>query len=263
MKNQMFGDQLKTWRKARGTSQLGLAGEADISSRHLSFLETGRSRPSREMVDRLAEALDLPLRARNGLRLSAGFAPRYGEHSLEDEEMEQVRRGLEFLLRMHEPYPAFVLDRYWDVVMGNSPYRELNQILLPKSAADNPNALDLVFQPGLLRDRIRNWPEVAAAVLRRLRRQFANTPEDDRIRALWDRVHSSPGVTALRPESAWEPSPILVPLRIGIGERTLSWFSTLAVFGAVGDVTLEELVIESFYPADDETREFVEALLDC
>ena len=261
--DQSFGGQIKTWRKTRGSSQLALAGRADISSRHLSFLETGRSRPSREMVDRLAEALDLPLRARNGLLLSAGFAPRFGQCSIDDGEMSQAREALEFILKMHHPNPVIVLDRYWNIVMGNRAHDLLIRTLLPDSSLGGElNSLDLVFQPGLLRERIRNWPEVATAVLRRLRRQMANSPDDEKMRALWDRVRNSPGVAELRSWPAWDRPAILVPLQIRLGDRTLSWFSTLAVFGAAGDVTLEELVIESFYPADPGTREFVERLFE-
>ncbi len=256
-----FGEQIKRWRMARGTSQLALAAEAGVSSRHLSFLETGRSRPSRKMVERLAEPLDLPLRARNDLLFSAGFAPRYGERPLNDEELEQAHHALGFLLRMQEPYPAFVLDRHWNIVMWNEPHERFIRALMPTVRnLDGMNALDLVFDPALLRKRIPNWQVVAAAVLRRLRRQLARRPDDEAARALWDRVRRFPGAAELPPSLAPEHSTILIPLQIELDNRTLSWFSTLAAFGAAGDVTLEELVIESFFPANRETREFVERL---
>lgn len=254
-----FSELLRRWRRARGSSQLDLAGEAGVSSRHLSFLETGRARPSRAMVGRLAEALDLTLRAHNDLLLSAGFAPRFGARPLDDLDLEEAKCALRFLLRMHEPYPAFVIDGEWTLIMWNEAQERQFDLMLPQGVDRRRlNALDLVFEPGLLRERIINWPEVAGAVLRRLRRQLASRADDARLRDLWQRVRSSPGFTELPRSFALEHSPVLVPVRIDYDGRTLSWFSTLAVFGATGDITLEELVIESFFPADEETRRFVE-----
>jgi transcriptional regulator with XRE-family HTH domain len=256
-----FQQHLRLWRQARGTSQLDLAGEAGVSTRHLSFLETGRAKPSRDMVGRLAEALDLPLRARNDFLLSAGFAPQFGARPLDDAELQEARRALQFLLRMHEPYPAFVIDGEWTIVMQNAAQERLFRLLLPNHVdRQKLNALDLVLNPGLMRERIANWDEVASAVLRRLRRQLAGRPDDARIQTLWERVRRSPGVAELAQMFTREHSPILVPVRIEYESRALSWFSTLAVFGATGEVTLEELVIESFFPADEATRRFVEEL---
>ncbi len=256
----VFSETLKHWRGTRGTSQLALAQIAGISSRHLSFLETGRSKPSRRMIHRLAEALDLPLRARNDLLLGAGFAPRYGERLLEDEEMAPIREALAFVLRMHEPYPAFVLDRRWDIVLWNRTHEQLIQTFLSGAGPDGLNALDLVFQPGLLREHILNWQEVAITLLRRLRRQVSGASHDAELQALWQRTRRTPGVEAIPEELTWDRPAILVPLKLQLGEQTLSWFSTLAVFGAAGDVTVEELVVEQFFPADEDTRRFVESM---
>ena len=255
-----FGGVLQSWRKRRRLSQLDLGLEAGVSSRHISFLETGRAGPSRDMVLRLAAALDLPLRERNDLLFAAGYAQRYAERSLDDAGVEEARRALQFVLEVHEPNPAFVLDRYWQIVLWNRTQalmlRELTG--LDGSPADL-NALDLVFKPGLGREEIVNWEEVARAVLRRLRRQVARVGPDDPLCERWRGVLDMPGVRELDlAEDANRPPQVLVPMKIRQGDQIFTWFSTLAVFGATGDVTLEELVIESFFPADEPTRKYVE-----
>ena len=257
-----FREQLRGWRSRRGVSQLSLALEAGVSTRHVSFLETGRARPSREMVLRLATALDMPLREQNGLLLSAGFAPRYGERSLSSADLEQATRAVRLMLDAHEPYPAFALNRYWDLKLWNRP---LAIMLGGQDAVARPletiNALDLVFEPGLLRERMLNWQEVARAVLRRLQRQIARAGSDTRLEQIWQTVQQSPGVAALGREArSDEAPPVLVPMRIRDDRGVLSWINTLATFGASGDVTLDELVVESFFPGDESTRRFVEQM---
>jgi hypothetical protein len=216
------------------------------------------------MVLRLADALELPLRARNELLLDAGFAPRYGERSLEDEALLEVRRALEFILEGHEPNPAFVLDRMWQIVRWNGTQGYLLRDLHDEGGSPaDLNALDLVLAPGRMRDSLENWEEVAIAVLRRLQRQLSRVGSADPLHEVWKRLQSLPGVAELDlVESAHRSAPVLVPMRIREGDQVLTWFSTLAVFGATGDVTLEELVIESFFPADDATRRFVAALAE-
>jgi transcriptional regulator with XRE-family HTH domain len=238
-----------------------MALEAGVSARHLSFLETGRARPSRHMVLRLATALDLPLRERNGFLLSAGFAPRFGERPLTSAELEQAFHAVRLMLDAHEPYPAFALDRYWDIVLWNRPLEALLADLTAQGKSiDKINALDLVFEPGLMRERFLNWDEVAGAVLKRLRRQVARAASDERLQETWDRVEASPGVADLIREGHHdEAPPVLVPMKIRQGDRVLTWINTLAVFGATGEVTLDELVVESFFPGDEDTRRFVEA----
>ena len=255
-----FPEQLRAWRARRGSSQLSLALAADVSARHLSFLETARSRPSREMVLRLAAALDLPLRERNALLIGAGFAPRFGERQLTDDELQEARRAVRLLLEAHEPYPAFALDRYWNIVEWNRP-----QAYLLRDLADDDgslahlNALDLVFEPTMMREQFVNWDDVARAVLLRLRRQVTRAGSADaRLEHLWKRLLETPGVERLLRERPEETDPpVLLPMRVREGDQVLTWFNTLAVFGATGDVTLDELVIESFFPGDDITREFV------
>jgi transcriptional regulator with XRE-family HTH domain len=255
-----FREMLRDWRSRRGASQLALALEAGVSARHVSFLETGRARPSREMVLRLAEALDLPLRERNGLLLSAGFAPRFGQRPLSSDELEQARRAVRLMLEAHEPYPAFALDRYWDVVDWNRPLALLLADVAPdEEALRAVNALDLVLRPGPVREQIVNWEQVATAVLRRVRRQVVRAAADERLQAMWQEARTRPGVAGLLDSrSVDEPPPVLVPMIMRQGDRTHSWINTLAVFGAAGDVTLDELVVESFFPADEATRRYVE-----
>lgn len=255
-----FIQQLRGWRAQRGFSQLSLSLDAGVSARHLSFLETGRSQPSREMVLRLAAALDLPLRERNELLVGAGFAPRFGERRLNHEEMQEARRAVRLMLSAHEPCPAFALDRYWNLVEWNRPQAYLLRELADEDGSlANLNALDLVFEPTMMRDQFVNWDEVARAVLLRLRRQIKRVGSaDERLEALWKRLLALPSVEPLlREVPAAANPPILVPIKVRAEDRILTWISTLAVFGATGEVTLDELVIESFFPGDDLTREFV------
>jgi transcriptional regulator with XRE-family HTH domain len=249
-----FGSQLRGWREIRDLSQLDLGLAADVSARHISFLETGRSQPSRSMVVRLAQVLDVPLRERNELLLAAGFAPRYGERSLSDDELDEVRIALRFLLDAHDPYPAFVLDRHWNVALRNRGYERL-LAALGVDERSSSNVLDLVFQPGPLRERVVNWTEVALAVLRRLRRQMARYGRDEELQRRFEQIRSLPDVARLESDARDEgAAAILVPLEVRFGDRVLSWFNTLTVLGSPGDATLEELVIETLFPADEATR---------
>ena len=255
-----FDILLKGWRSRRGVSQFNLALDAGVSARHVSFLETGRSRPSREMVLRLAVALDLPLRESNGLLLSAGFAPRFGERPLNSDDLKQALHAVRLLLDAHEPYPAFALDRYWDIVMWNRPFEEM--LAEPVADVDSVrelNALDLVFEPGGMREQFLNWEEVACAVLKRLRRQVVRAGPDERLQRIWSRVQAAPGVADLmRHGRADEAPPVLVPMRVRQGDDVLTWINTLATFGATSEVTLDELVVESLFPGDEPTRRFIE-----
>lgn len=257
-----FGEQLKGWRSARGLSQLDLGLHARVSARHISFLETGRARPSREMVVRLARALDLPLRERNTLLERAGFAPLYGERPLDDRALRAALDALSFLLKAHEPNPAIVLDRYWNVLRWNRPQERLLGVLLNGEGPPPANALDMVFAPGPVRERIVNWKQVAGAVLARLRRQVQRSATDDRLKDIWAAVQRSPGVEELAKRDPPEEPQILIPLRMRVGDRELSWYNTLAVFGAAGEATLEDLVVETFFPADAATQHFVEELAE-
>ena len=259
----MFGDRLKWWRGRRGISQLELGLTADVSSRHISFLETGRSRPSPEMVLRLVGALDLPLRERNEFLLSAGFAPRFRERSLGHADLSEARQALKLLLEAHEPNPALVQDRLWQIVLWNRSQEIMFRDLISDTGSPaDLNVLDLVFKPGLMRERIVNWEVVAGAVLRRLHRQMTRVGPDDTLRESWRRVMASPGVADLNRSLRFDdPPPILIPMRLHEDDgQVSSWFSTLAVFGATGEITLEELILESFFPADYATRQLIAAV---
>ena len=259
-----FGESLRAWRQRRGWSQIFLGNEAEVSARHISFLETGRAQPSREMVLKIAGVLDLPLREKNELLLCAGYAPRFESRPLDSEEIQEARRALEFILEVHEPNPAFVLDRYWDIVLWNRPQALLLPQLEPaREAGMAVNALDIVFVPGMGREQFLNWEEVAGAVLRRLRRQLQRLGSDDRLHEKWREIRSLPGVGELSlAENPEKPAPILVPMKMDGDGVVYTWYSTLAVFGATGDVTLDELVVESFFPGDDVTRDLVLSLRD-
>ncbi|MCZ6598950.1 MAG: helix-turn-helix transcriptional regulator [Planctomycetota bacterium] len=257
------GELLREWRALRGQSQLDLALAAEVSSRHVSFLETGRSRPSRKMVLRLAEALELPLRERNALLVAAGFAALYGESSLGDGELAPVRRALEILLQRHEPYPAFVVDRTWNVLLANAAHRWLLSRLLPQlDPAEPVNVMQLVLDPGLLRPRIRNWSEVAHVLGHRIRRQLRLPEPNAEARTRLESFLKQPGVHDAMAKVRTSPqSEVVLPLILEVDGEALSWFSTIATIGTPRDVTLEELSIESLFPADENTRRWVDAQL--
>ncbi|MEZ5100728.1 MAG: helix-turn-helix transcriptional regulator [Thermoleophilia bacterium] len=247
------GQLLREWRERRNLSQLALASGAAVSTRHLSYIETGKSRPSREMLLHLAERLDVPLRERNRLLLAGGFAPVYGERSLESDELAVVREALERLLAAHEPYPALVVDRHWNVVLANRAVATLVQGVAPHLLEPPLNALRATLHPEGMAPAIENLDEWCAHILARLERELAATG-DPALAALRDELLGYPGVAeaAARHEPA-RPTDILVPLvlRTPAGRRSL--FGTQTVFGTPTDVTLAELSIEAFYPADRET----------
>ncbi len=257
-----FGQRLREWRKACGKSQLALALSADVSGRHLSFLETGRALPSRGMVRRLARTLELPLRAENILLDAAGFAPRYQERHLEHEDMGSARRALEFILAAHEPYPAFVLNTHWTILYANQAHRRLHQNIFPPEARalESSNVLRLVFDPDLLRPFITNWDVVAPLLLKRLYRQIEVPDPDPALIELLEELHDYPGVRGIKQDSSIaERTELLVPLQMTVDHQSLSWFSTIATFGTPQDITLQELWIESFFPADRATESFIAA----
>jgi transcriptional regulator with XRE-family HTH domain len=249
------GDLLRDWRQRRRLSQLELALEAEVSTRHLSFVETGRSRPSRELVVHLAEHLDVPLRDRNRLLLAAGYAPVYPQTPLEAGPMAPVRAALDTILTGHEPFPAVIVDHRWDLVSANRPALAiLTDGVAPELLAPPANALRVSLHPDGLAPRITNLAQYSAHLLSRLRRQVAVAP-DPEVASLLAELQSYPGVEE-EPSTALDAAALLfVPLRLrtSSGEE-LSFFSTLATFGTALDITLAELSIESFFPADDATE---------
>jgi transcriptional regulator with XRE-family HTH domain len=241
------GPLLKEWRVRRRMSQLDLALEAGVSTRHVSFVETGRAKPSAEMVLHLAEQLEVPLRDRDALLLAAGYAPAFGARDLEAPEMAPVREAIELVLRGHEPYPAAVVDRHWNLVAGNSGIALLTASVAPALLEPPVNVLRVSLHPDGLAPRIANLAEWREHLLHRLRRQVMLTG-DDEAGALLAELEAYPS-----PEG--EPPPhndIVVPLRLRDG---LAFFSTVATFGTAVDITVSELSIEAFFPADEATAE--------
>lgn len=249
-----FGELLRHWRTLRNMSQLELALAADVSSRHVSFLENGRARPSAEMVSRLSETLNLPLRERNALLLTAGFAPRYEERPLAAPELSRARRAIELILNHQEPYPAFVVSQQWDIVMRNRASERVFGWLL-RGRSRNRNLMRQVFDDEGLRPLIVNWDEVARDMLQHLHGQSSRTPSDRILAALLSEILASPNAPSRTADLSMSPAPLLTAIYARDG-RELRFFSTLSTFGAPYDVTLEELCIESTFPADAATDDF-------
>lgn len=255
-----LGVLLREWRAARRLSQLDLALEAGVSARHLSCLETGKAQPSLEMVVRLADALGMPLRERNALLVAAGYAPHYRESALAAPQLSLVRRAIQFILAQQEPYPAFVTNRYWDVLLTN---RAMVRILgqLQPEGPRHGNVLHQIFDPHDMRPVIGNWEEVAGDAIRHLHDEVAATPSDARARVLLDEVLAYPDVPA-----RWrtrEPGAAPLPLMTTVFRKDaleLRFFSTLTTFATPRDVTLEELRIECMFPADDSTAALCRSL---
>jgi transcriptional regulator with XRE-family HTH domain len=253
------GARLREWRAARRRSQLALALEAGVSARHLSFVETGRAQPSRELVARLADALDLPLRERNALLLAAGYAPEFPETGLEGPELATVRRAVEFILEHQEPYPAFAMNRRWDVLRANRAAARVADWL--RGGSRHTNMVRQFFDPEDLRAVVANWEEVASDLIRHLHDVVAASPSDARARTLLEEVLRYPGVPAeWRARDLGTPPPPLLTVVFRKEGRELRFFSAITTFGTPRDVTVEELRIECTFPADDATAEFCRTL---
>ncbi len=248
-----FGAMLRRWRSLRGMSQLGLALEADTSARHLSFLETGRARPSREMALRLAESLDLPLRERNAMLVAAGFAPIYGNRPLDDADLSQARRALDFILERHDPFPALVADRGWNLVMANrGMIAMMSRLGLPR-AAGPLNIIKLLVDPAGIRPALVNWEETAGHMLSRVAAEARARGDDPVLTKLLAEARAYPDVPA-REVVDPAPQPPLLELIYEIEGRRTRWFSTVTSFGTACDATLQDLKIEAFHPADAATE---------
>ncbi len=250
------GELLRDWRQRRRLSQMHLAGDANISTRHLSFVETGRSRPSRELILHLGNLLDLPLRERNRLLLAAGFAPQFAERALSSTALQQAREAVQRVLQAHEPYPAVAVDRHWNLQLSNRPAQSLLQGIAPELLQPPVNVLRISLHPQGLAPQIINLGEWRHHLLARLRRMLADHP-DPQLAELLAELAAYPRL----PEEDLEPtlaSPlpdvvVLFRLRSPVGELAL--FSTITVFGTPTDITLSELALEAFYPADAATAE--------
>lgn len=264
MSHSAFGRLLRDWRARRGMSQLRLATEAGVSPRHLSFVETGRSQPSREMVLRLAEALDVPLRERNALLGAAGFAAVFRESSLGAPEIAPVERMLQFLLDQYEPFPAFLLDRCTRVLRAN----RAGLATFAPFANDDPvwreqplNLLRLTLHPAGLRRAIVNFEEVASAMLARLAREAAVAGADEELISLIEEVRSYPGLPeSVRVPDLTRPAPPILAVHLKGDGVDLRFFTMVTTVGTPQDVTLQDLHVESFMPADAETEAAMRAI---
>jgi transcriptional regulator with XRE-family HTH domain len=257
-----LGALLQYWRDARGMSQLALALEANVSARHVSFIETGRAQPSREMVLHLARTLDVPLRERNSLLLAAGYAPVFRESSLDAPELRAVRGALDAILARQEPFPAVVMNRGWDIVAANAGAgRFFGHLLDGAPLPETPNVVRMMFDPAWLRPSVANWEAVGESLVRRVHREAVGAVPDDATRRLLAEVLAYPGV----PEHWSRPSPDtpllpVIPVTFTKTERTYTFFSAVTTLGTPQDVTLQELRIECFFPMDAETERNVAAL---
>jgi transcriptional regulator with XRE-family HTH domain len=256
------GELLRTWRQRRRLSQLALASETDISQRHLSFVESGRSVPSRDMVLRLAEQLTIPLRERNALLIAAGFAPVYREHTLDGPRLAAARSAIERILQGHEPHPALAVNRHWTLLAANRTVAPLLAGIDPALLQPPLNVLRVSLHPRGLAPRIANFREWRSHALGRLRQQIDNSA-DAVLAALLDELQAypvPPGTGPHRRGSGETLAGIAVPLQLVTESGVLSFLSTTTVFGTAVDITLSELAIESFFPADQATADTMRRL---
>ena len=256
-----LGTLLRQWRSTRGRSQFDLSLDAGVSQRHVSFIESGRSAPSRQTLINLAQALDIPLRERNALLLAAGYAPIYSESAWNTEEMQSVTSALARMLKQHEPFPAVVMDRYWDVLMPNESAPRFFNCFIDLYARKSPrNMLHLMFDPAGMRPFIANWDEVARSLIQRVHRESVGRVIDDKTRELLASLLAYPDVKAswkypeiLNAGPATRTLPV-IPISFVKDGATLNYFSMITTVGTPQTVAAEELRIESMFPADDTTE---------
>jgi transcriptional regulator with XRE-family HTH domain len=252
------GTLLRDWRQRRRLSQLELSSQAEVSARHLSFVETGRAKPSREMVLHLCEQLDVPLRERNAVLVAAGFAPVYRQTDLDAPEMASVREAIQQVLTGHEPYPAVVVDRRWNLVGGNDAITLFIQDVDPGLLEPPMNVLRLTMHPRGLARHIVNYAEYRHHLLTRLHRE-ATLTADSGLAALYEELIAYP---APADDMIFDGAPpVVMPLRLRTDAGELSFFSTIATFGTAVDITIEELAIEAFFPADEFTAHYLRSTL--
>ena len=256
---QYFSDYaaaMRYWRAKRGFSQLRLATESGISQRHISFLESGRSQPSREMILKLGLVLDIPLRERNVMLLAAGFAPAYQERKLSDPEMQAVKQALDFMLQQQAPYPALVVDRLWNLVMSNAPAAKLIHWLLDGRPADG-NVIRLTLDPQGLRKYIVNWEDVSADLLQWIQREAMGDGPGSEATALLEQLLALPGIRAAAQAPNLERRALpFLPFTVRKDGVELNLFTTITTLGTPHDVTLHELRMEAFFPADEATAQW-------
>ena len=258
-----FGERLREWRQKRRMSQLDLAADAELSTRHLSFVETGRSKPSRDMVLRLSEALEVPLRQRNDLLIAAGYAPIFPERTFDDSALAAAREVVQRILDAHMPFPALAVDRHWHLLAHNAAVQALVAGASEKLLERPVNVLRLSLHPDGLAPRIANLAEWKRHILHRLRHQLSESG-DPALEELIEELGSYPAPASKEPFQLGSEVPIAVPMIFDSPAGRLSFISTTTVFGTPVEVTLSELAIETFFPADSETarllRQFADAL---
>lgn len=249
-----IGRLLREWRGLRRFSQLDLALESGISTRHLSCIETGKAQAGRGVLAKIADVLAMPLRERNALLVAAGYAPQYDETTFDAPALDMMRRAVGLIVAHQEPYPAFVLDRHWNVLQVNEGAIRINQLVMSGRQSPHANILHQVFDPDDIRAFIVNWEEVAEKFIRHLHQEIALSPADGRARELLEEILRYPGVPVdwHRRDAVAPPSPILaMTFRSSRGE--LSFFETITTFSTPRNVTLDEMRIDCAFPADDHT----------
>ncbi|GAB4379636.1 MAG: helix-turn-helix transcriptional regulator [Elainellaceae cyanobacterium] len=257
-----FGLLLKQWRSQRGFSQLDLAVTSQVSQRHISFLESGRAKPSREMVLQLAEVLEIPLRQQNLMLTAAGFAPVHAETDLSAPEMASIRKALDFMLRQQEPYPAIVVDRYWNLLLTNpAANRLLNAFIAPEELQAHfyrdgkVNLMRAMFHPQGFRPFVMNWDDFSGHLLQRLHREAIAEGESEQSQSLLNELMSYPGIAEIwHPSARTTQNTMLLTVHLKRGDLELEFFSTIATLGTPYDITLQELRIECLFPANDSTE---------
>jgi transcriptional regulator with XRE-family HTH domain len=248
-----LGELLRYWRQERGKSQLDLSMDTGISQRHLSFVESGRSAPSRDFLSIVSDALNVPLRERNVLLLASGYAPQYSEQSMDAEQMAIVTRAIDRMLEQHEPHPALVLDRHWNVIRTNEAAPRLFGSFVDLEARPKPrNLLDLMFDPDGMRPFVEEWEKVAASLLQRVQREAVGQVLDAELQKLLKRLREYPGVAGLKPLLA-PLSPVL-PITFRRDNQRFSYFSLITTVGTPQCITAQELRVECMFPTDIKGR---------
>lgn len=254
MSHPPIGKLLREWRGALRFSQFELALRTGISARHLSYIETGKAQASRGVLARLADVLGMPLRERNAMMMAAGYAPHYPETEWDTPSLAMMRRAVDLIVAQQEPYPAFVVNRHWDVLMANSAAARVNQLVMSGRQSPYDNILRQIFDPNDIRAHVVNWEEVAENFLLHLHQVIASSPSDEKAQALLDEILQFPGIpTSWRHRDVTSaPSPILtMTFRTGRGQ--LTFFETITTFATPRNVTLDDIRIECAFPADDHT----------
>ncbi len=260
-----FGRLLRRWRQIHGYSQLDLAMTADSSARHISFIETGRSKPSREMVLRLCEVMELPLRERNKLLNAAGYSPAYKETALDQTGLDPVRKVLDIMLANQEPYPATVMNRSFDILMVNhAAAKIMNAIGVPMGGMDGPpNALKLTLHPNGFKPLVKDWEKAAQHMIQRAHRQLRGKEEDDPLAQVLREVLSYPDIPGeWHFDDPTQDAPPVLPIEFDMNGMVLSFITTIASFGTPQDITAEEIMIESMFPANELTEQVVKSMAD-